>query len=149
MADQVVSVRQFACQPRVTMWVWLSNLEFDLMMDFSVAINFNDPSGTGFGNHDVAIGQGLKRVCLDTLSLVAILLGAVIRPNDLFCFGVDFNNLAIAFLHHDVATGENMDIVDSAPFHFPLNLAGLVDQGQLVVALDHDTVPGVNRIQQS
>jgi len=149
VADEVVTIGQLAGQPGVAMRMRLVYLELDLVVDFSLPIDLDNTSGSGFGDHDVAIGQRLEGMDLDTFSLVAVFLGGIVGPDDLLGAGVDFDDLAIAFLHHDVPAGKNMDIVDAPPLHLPFDLALLVDQGELIVSLYHDAVFGLGRREQA
>jgi hypothetical protein len=117
-------------------------------MDFSLSVDLDDSASSGFGDHDVAIGQGLEGMHLDTFSLVAVFLGGIVGPDDLFGVRVDFDDLAIAFLDHDVPAGKYMDIVDATPLHLPFNLALLINQGEFIVSLDHDAVFRLGRCEK-
>ena len=62
------------------------------MRDGPVAIDFDDPSHAAFGDHGPAICQPRERMNVDPLAGVAVHLGGVVGPDDLFIEG-DFGEL--------------------------------------------------------
>ena len=55
------------------MRVRVVHLQLDLMMNVPFAIDLDDSSRSRFGDHDVAVGERVKRVDFDPLARVAVL----------------------------------------------------------------------------
>ena len=71
----------------------------------------------------------------DSLALIAVLRGAVVRPDDLLRLAIDGHDLGCSLLNHDVAGGEDVYVVNSAPRHLPFNLAVGIEDRQFAIAL--------------
>ena len=122
--------------------MWGVDLEFDRVQDLAAAIDFNNPSGAGFGDHDAAICQRLKGGDLNAFSLVTVLLCGVIRPDDLVRLRVEFDDFVAALLQHDMAIGQDMNVMDAPPAGLPFYFSLGVQDRQLLVALQNDPMAG-------
>ena len=69
---------------------------------------------------------------------IAIGRGRIVRPHDLATVAVDLNDFAGALLHHDVAVGQDVHVMNPAPGHLPFDLSVASDDRELVVALNDE-----------
>ena len=73
---------------------------------------------------------------LDGLARVAVARRRVIAPNDGARRTFDLDDLAGATLHHDVAVGQHVQVVDLTPRHLPFDLAICGQNDEALVALE-------------
>src|SRR5436190_116959 len=130
VAHQVVAGRQLPDQAGVAVRARIVDLELDLAVQLAVPIDLDDAAGAGFGDHDLAALQRLERVDFDLLALVAVHGSAVVGPDGLARLRIDLGDLRGPLLNHDVAIRQDMNVMDAAPRHLPLDLPLGIDNRQ-------------------
>jgi len=70
-----------------------------------------------------------------TFSGVAILIPRIINPDDFLSLAVDFDDLISSFSSKNVTGLKHMDVMDTAPFHFPFYIAKFIYNCKLTVSL--------------
>ena len=69
----------------------------------------------------------------------------VVCPHDLVPVAVNLNDFACALLHHDVAVGQDMHIMNPAPGHLPFGFSVTPDDREMVVALRNEPMLRLSR----
>ena len=69
----------------------------------------------------------------------------VVHPHDLASIVVDLDDFARSLLHHDVAAGQHVHIMNSAPRHLPFALSVTSQDHEVVVALRNEPMLRLNR----
>lgn len=110
------------------------------MKQRSLAVDFDDPRRARLGDHHPAIFERLKGVDLDGFALVPVRRRRVVGPDGLFRFRIDLDDFLHSILDHNMPAGQNVNIVNSTPFHFPFDVSIGGDDGELFVALHEDSM---------
>ncbi len=120
--------------------------QLDLVQQAAVAVDFDDPRRSAFGNHHAPLAQRLNGMHFHRLAGVAVGRAGIVRPHDFLRRGIDLGNLVGSLRRHDMPIGKHGHIMNAAPRHLPLDLAGAIDDRQLVVPLHEQPVLGVGGI---
>ena len=72
VAYQIVPIVQLTRHAGVAMWIRMIHLEGNFLVDHPMMVHFDDTSRTTFSHHGQAICQPLKRMYLNSFSLIAV-----------------------------------------------------------------------------